>query len=189
MVKCDKHNWAEITLNRVGDYLIFPSMCYHRGFFSVTRRKTLVQAQLFAMHSSNPDQDRLTRQTTKMSSFTRGRIDRRILDVLMKDLVGKWKNTAYSQVASRVCSQFNGEWVQRDKNRHIFSEKFALVPKLQDVVTIFESEFPLLQVDSVWLLKKEYSNDGFQTWHQDFKLGSKITATIVVNLSSYRSTY
>ena len=79
--------------------------------------------------------------------------------------------------------------VQRDKNRHIFSDKFALVPKLQDVVHIFESEFKLLQVDSVWLLKKEYSNDGFQTWHQDFKLGSKITATIVVNVGSYRSTY
>ena len=102
--------------------------------------------------------------------------------------MGKW-NTTYSQVASPVCAQFNGEWVQRDKNRHIFSEKFALVPKLQDVVTIFESEFPLLQVDSVWLMKKEYCNDGFQTWHQDFKLGSKVTATIVVNVGSYRSTY
>ncbi len=62
-----------------------------------------------------------------------------------------------TEVASPVCSQFNGEMVQRDKNRHIFSEKFALVPKLQDVVRIFESEFKLLQVDSVWLLKKEYS--------------------------------
>ena len=122
-----------------------------------------------------------------MAKFTRGRIDRTSLDELMKDVVGNWITT-YSQVASPVCSQFNGEWVQRDKNRHILSDKFATVPKLKEVVRIFKSEFKLLQVDSVWLLKKEYSNDGFQTWHKDFALGSKITATIVVNIGSYRST-
>ena len=56
-VKCDNHDWAEFILNLIGDYLVFPSMCYHCGFFSVKQRKTLVQVQLFAMHSSNPDQD------------------------------------------------------------------------------------------------------------------------------------
>ena len=63
--ECDHRDCQEVTLNRVGDYIVFPSMWYHHGFFSVKPKKTIIQAQLFAMNSPNPAQDRLTRQTTK----------------------------------------------------------------------------------------------------------------------------
>jgi hypothetical protein len=43
---------------------------------------------------------------------------------------------------------------------------------------------PYLSVDLVWLLRKQKQGDGFQGWHQDFSLGSRITKTIVVNVGS-----
>ncbi len=72
--------------------------------------------------------------------------------------------------------------MDKDKNRHIHSDKFDDVPRIRELVHIFEAKFEHLCVDSVWLLKKTSSNDGFQGWHRDFALGQKITTTIVVNV-------
>ena len=63
--------------------------------------------------------------------------------------------------------------MDKDKNRHIYSNKFADVPRIRGLVQIFEAKFKHLCVDSVWILKKMSSNDGFQGWHRDFALGKK----------------
>ena len=116
-----------------------------------------------------------------MNSFRKGRVDRTSLDRLTKDLVENW-NTTYSEKLFPTCSFFDGESVDKDKNRHIYSDKFDDVPRIRELVQIFEAKFEHLCVDSVWLLKKMSSNDGFQGWHRDFALGQKITTTIVVNV-------
>ena len=59
-------------------------------------------------------------------------------------------------------------------------DKFDDVPRIRELAHIFKSKFEHLHVDSVWLLKKMSSNDGFQGWHRDFALEQKITTTIVV---------
>ena len=64
--ECD-HTVQNATLNHVGNYVVFPSMWYHHGYYSITPRKTIIQAQLFAMHSPNPTKERLTQNTTKMN--------------------------------------------------------------------------------------------------------------------------
>ena len=66
--ECD-HTLQKATLNHVGEYVVFPSMWYHHGYYSSTPRKTIIQAQLFAMHSPDPTKERLTQNTTKMNSF------------------------------------------------------------------------------------------------------------------------
>jgi hypothetical protein len=48
----------------------------------------------------------------------------------------------------------------------------------------FETVFPYLSVDMVWLLCKSKEGDGFQGWHKDFWLGQRITKTIVINVGS-----
>jgi hypothetical protein len=116
-----------------------------------------------------------------MNSIFKGRIDRTSLDRLTKDLVANW-NTTYSDKLFPTCSFFDGEPVNKDKNRHIFSDKFDDVPRIRELVHIFEAKFEHLCVDSVWLLKKMSLNDGFQGWHRDFALWQKITTTIVVNV-------
>ena len=181
--ECD-HTIQKATLNQVGEYVVFPSMWYHRGYYSMTPTNTVIQAQLFAIHSPDQTKERLTQHTTKMNSFIKGRIDTTSLDRLTNDLVANW-NTTYSEKMFPTCSLFDGEPVDKDKNRQINSNQFDNVPRIRDLVHIFENKFKHLRVDSVWLLKKTSSNDGFQGWHRDFALGKKITSTIVVNVGFF----
>ena len=48
----------------------------------------------------------------------------------------------------------------------------------------FETMFPHLSIDLVWLLCKSKEGDEFQGWHKDFSLGHRITKTIVINVGS-----
>jgi hypothetical protein len=48
----------------------------------------------------------------------------------------------------------------------------------------FETMFPYLSLDLVWLLRKSKEGDGLQGWHKDFLLGKQITKTIVINVGS-----
>ena len=123
-----------------------------------------------------------------MGNYITGKVDRTTLDNLTKDLVGKWK-TLYTQGFLPKATQFNGEGIESDKNRQIFSHQFDSVPKIRALVDMFEGIFDHLRIDNVWLLTKCSSNDGFQTWHRDFALGNKITTTIVVNVGSYTSSH
>jgi hypothetical protein len=43
---CD-HNVTMVKLDEVGDYLVFPSRFYHRGYYRITSNKTYYSAQLF----------------------------------------------------------------------------------------------------------------------------------------------
>ena len=179
------HNHHQVSLNHVGKYVAFPSMWYHHGYFSAKRRKTVIQAQLFAMHTSNPTAQRSTRLGTKMDTFIEGRMDR--LDELTKDLAGNW-NTTYSKNLFPPAKSFDGGRVNPEKNRHIPSDKYDQVPKLENLVRMFERKFNHLCIDSVWLILKDTCEDGFQGWHRDFALGAKITTTIVINVGSYKAT-
>jgi len=74
--------------------------------------------------------------------------------------------------------------VDRTSNRQIYKKHFTQVPLLKNLVDTFETMFPYLSVDLVWLLRKSKEGDGFQGWHKDFSLGKQITKTIVINVGS-----
>jgi hypothetical protein len=66
-----------------------------------------------------------------------------------------------------------------------FTKKhFTQVRLLKNLVDTFETMFPYLSVDLVWLLCKSKEGDGFQGWHKDVSLGQQITKTIVINVGS-----
>ncbi len=69
-------------------------------------------------------------------------------------------------------------------NRQIYKKHFTQVPLLKKLVDTFQTMFPYLSVDLVWLLRKSKDGDGFQGWHKDFLLGQQITKTIVINIRS-----
>ena len=96
----------------------------------------------------------------------------------MTDLYVNW-DEEYSATKFPPAKKFFGE-IDRDKNRHILSDQIHKVPKIQRLDLAIEEEVGDITVDSVWLIKKTISDDGFQEWHQDFK--HKITRTIVVNV-------
>jgi hypothetical protein len=74
--------------------------------------------------------------------------------------------------------------VDRTSNRQIYKKHFTQVPLLKNMVDTFETMFPYLSVDLVWLLRKSKEGDGFQGWYKDFLLGQRITKTILINVES-----
>jgi hypothetical protein len=42
------HNWQEQGLDKTGDYILFPLICLHEGFYEDEFKKTFIQAQLFS---------------------------------------------------------------------------------------------------------------------------------------------
>ncbi len=69
-------------------------------------------------------------------------------------------------------------------NRQIQKKNFSQVPLLKNLVDTFETMFPYLSIDWVWLLPKSKEGDGFQGWHKDFLLGHQNTKTFAINLGS-----
>ncbi len=74
--------------------------------------------------------------------------------------------------------------MDRTSNRQIYKRHFTQVPLLMNLVDTFETMFPYLSVDLIWLLCKSKEGDGFQGWHKDFLLGQQITKIIVINVGS-----
>ncbi len=74
--------------------------------------------------------------------------------------------------------------MDRLSNRQIYKKHFTQVPLLKKLVDTFETMFPYLYVDLVWLLRKSKEGDGFQGWRKDFLLGQRITKTIVINVGN-----
>ncbi len=74
--------------------------------------------------------------------------------------------------------------MDKTSNRQIYKKHFTQLPLLKNLVDTFETVFPYLSIDLVWLLRKEKEGDGFQGWHKDFLLGKQITKRIVNNVGS-----
>jgi hypothetical protein len=178
------HNMKQVTLDNVGDYAVFQSNCFHKGYYFVHAGTAVYTAQLFAKHTSDILQARLTRQNTPLNSIIEGHVDNTaIMEKLSTDLVRNW-DTKYSWENFPKCKFFGNEWIDVNKNRHIHSNKFREVKTIDNLVTHFQLKFPHLSIDSVWLIKKESVDDGFQGWHRDFKLVNTIMTTIVVNVGA-----
>jgi hypothetical protein len=57
-----------VSINNVGEYILFPSMCYHHGYYNNHVNKIIITAQLFARPSINPDTERISQSFTQDSS-------------------------------------------------------------------------------------------------------------------------
>jgi hypothetical protein len=97
-------------------------------------------------------------------------LDESILLELRDDLINIW-DIHYSNPDYRPCKNFSGGPVDRTSNRQIYKKHFTQVPLLKKLMDTFETVFPYLSVDLVWLLHKSKEGDGFQGWHKDFLLG------------------
>ncbi len=126
---------------------------------------------------------RLPRSITKGDDVTQGHLDESKMLELRDDLINNW-NICYSNPDYRPCKTFSSGIVDRMSNRKIYKKHFTQVPLLMTLVDTFETMFPYLSVDLVWLLRKSKEGDGFQGWHKDFLLGKWITKTIVTNVGS-----
>jgi hypothetical protein len=102
---------------------------------------------------------------------------------LRDDLINNWV-IHYSNPEYRPCKNVSGGPVDRTNNKQINKKHFTQVPLLKNLMYTFETMFPYLSVDLVWLLRKSKEGDGFQGRQKDFYMGGRITKTIVINVGS-----
>ncbi len=90
--KCS-HQWANECLNRTGEYIIFLSEMYHRGYYNQKSNQIFTQAQLFCAPTDNTDVLRLPRSMMKAQGkqVTRGCLDESTLSELKDDLINHWE--------------------------------------------------------------------------------------------------
>jgi hypothetical protein len=119
----------------------------------------------------------------KGKDVTQGHLDKSTLLELRDDLINNW-GIHYNKREYQPCKNFSGGPVDRMINRQIYKKHFTQVPLLKNLMDTFETMFPYLSVDLVWLLRKSKEGDGFQGWHKDFLLGKQIIKTIVINVGS-----
>ncbi len=182
---CD-HNVTTIKLDEIGDYLVFPSRFYHRGYYRITSNKTYYTAQLFckATESFKAWQN-VTRKVNK--NMIPGCIIELRLTPLTQDICNNW-DTTYSVNVFPPAKAFDREKINATKNRHTPSGMFWRVPLIAEIVKYFEDKYTHLKVRSVWIIEKLRENDGLQHWHKDFYLGTEVTTTIVVNVGAVMNT-
>jgi hypothetical protein len=164
---------------------MFPSRWWHRGFYSIASEKEYYTAQLFC--TSNEDGDSWANNTRSNNiDLTGGRIgeERQILKPISRDVQQNW-DTTYSAANFKPCKMFGGEKICPKTNRHLQHGTFREIENMKKLVMYFEDHYKMVRVKSVWLIKKNRSNDGFQRWHRDFYLSTNIVATIVVNVGVF----
>jgi hypothetical protein len=54
------HSWQPHRLDKIGGCILFPSLCWHKGFYHDEFNKTFIQAQLFAAPLMGKDMGHLT---------------------------------------------------------------------------------------------------------------------------------
>ena len=184
------HGFGTFRLNFIvddtnGEYVIFPSSFFHRGYFEPGSTKVVVTAQLFASsNGSSPNQPgRYLSSSNSMNDTVRGVL---IYDItsLSNDVLTDW-DSSYPVATFPPCKSFGGSRINRESNRQIHRSQFHLLPHIVTLVNYFEGNDKTLSVDQVWLIRKSESEEGFQTWHRDLpKLEGErsIVKTIVVNL-------
>ncbi len=177
--KCD-HEISNVQINNLGDYVLFPSVWYHQGYFNDCGDMIYITAQLFARPSIDPDCERLLHSFVETHDYIEGNLGESMVAKLSNDIVHNW-DTKYSHELFPPCKKFDGD-IDKEINRQNLCKKFQQFPLLKELIDNFERLFPYLSIDMVWLLIKSKPGAGFQRWHKDFALGNKITKPIVVNL-------
>jgi hypothetical protein len=136
--RCD-HVWGEIHLSEVGDYVVFPSSFFHRGYFPQDSKNVVVTAQLFASSngSSTNQPERHSPSTNSMSHIHRGQL--RLSDdltSLAQDVLLNWKSN-YQIEKVQPCKKFGSEEINPNSNSQIHKSQYGQVPLIQKLVDMF----------------------------------------------------
>jgi hypothetical protein len=111
------HPVNKVALDNVGEYVVFPSRWYHRGYYNIESNKVFYTAQLFAMGSSKPEawQNITLKINTDM---IQGHVAESQLRELTEDLRDN-RDTTYSVNLFPPSKEFEGKKIDVTKNRHI----------------------------------------------------------------------
>jgi hypothetical protein len=148
---CD-HIKNNVHLNNVGNYVVFPSKCFHQGYFNSELDMIYVTAQLFARPTISIACDQLTRSHTKDLNLIQSNLHDDTVAALSNDILQNW-NTTYSLDCFELCKNFDGP-VDKDSNCQIPHTKFHIAPLLNKLVDTFTEMLLYITIAMVWLIVK-----------------------------------
>ena len=119
--------------------------------------------------------------TISMTGIITGRIE--VSPELSTSVCNNWDDH-YPEEKFRPTRLFQLCKVDSKQNRHIKSIHLEECKHLGNLVKQFKLIVPFLNVESVWLIRKENEGDGFQEWHRDMVNNATSAYTIVVNLGA-----
>ena len=173
-----------MSLCQLGQYVVFPSRWWHKGYYNINSGLMYITAQLFCTTAICMDSSSGHTRTHNMS-MKQGKVTMEQMIRVSDDLYHNWDST-YSDSRFSPSKTFNGEVIDQSNNRHLRHESFRNIPELNGLIKTFEAAHSDLSVHSVWIIRKTKGNMGFQDWHRDFYLSTGgIIATIVVNVGVY----
>ena len=181
------HEKKMVRLNNAGQYVLFPSKCFHQGFYNSKCGKICVQVQLFCRHSISIASQVTTRNKMYKDQIVERQVCVSTLMSLFNDLLINW-NTAHSLDHFETCKDFDGS-IDKHRNHAIPAKKFHQVPLIEKLVDQFTIMYPFLTVNLVWIINKSRRGSGFQSWHRDFFVDPKIIKTIIVNVGAMKRSY
>jgi hypothetical protein len=90
--KC-AHQWNNECLYSTGEYVLFPSGMFHRGYYNDKSNTIFIQAQLFCAPTKYTNVLRLPQSIMKGKGkdVTRGHLDQSTLLKLRDDLINNWE--------------------------------------------------------------------------------------------------
>jgi hypothetical protein len=116
------HTWQAHRLDKTGGYILFPSTCWHKGFYHNEFNKTVIQAQLFRTPSMGKDIAHITRSFMGQD-FIDGNLNKSIIAEFTHDVITRW-DESYPLLEFAPCSKFQDSDVDPVKNQQIPKENF-----------------------------------------------------------------
>ncbi len=114
--KCD-HPVNKVSLDNIGEYVVFPSRSYRHGYYNIKSDKVFYIAHLFAMGSSKPEAwQNITCKVKR--DMIQGHDAESKLRELTEDLCDNW-DTTYSVNLFSPSKEFEGKKIDVTKNRHV----------------------------------------------------------------------
>jgi hypothetical protein len=151
------HICKNVQINEAGEYILFPSQCWHHGYFNEESNKIFITAQLFARPTINEETERFS------GSFTEGQ--REFISERLGSMVGKYSiikdlsidplenwDSMYSATDFPPPKGFGRQPIDCKSNCQKPDEKLDERPLMKKLVDTFKEIFPYLSIDKVALL-------------------------------------
>jgi hypothetical protein len=171
---------THVSLNNVGEYVVFPAETVHQGFFSAVK-KIVVQAQLFCGYSNSAELPRVNRSSTLKMGIQTGTIT--VSSELSSSVLMNWE-CDYPLNKFKPPKDYKLTVVDTDKNWVVERDQLKDCEYLSKLMSSFEEVYVWLEVKSVLLIWKQKVGAGFQNWHVDLAKNGQTVYTICVNIGS-----
>jgi hypothetical protein len=155
----EEGNDEKVSLEDFESYVKFNKECYHKGY-KRGEVNTYLTAQQYAAPAARQKWHRLKRMNIT-GRYKKKQVERKqllILSSIRNEIQENWETT-YMNVKYNPGKWFQGKLVNKKKTRKIKHDRFPKLPRVQQLIKIFENLHNDMRVTEVWFFKKKDKGD------------------------------